>query len=288
MSATTLETFDPLRRRSLRRIWTVAAVTAATYSILPLVWTLSSSLKPGRQIFEGLSPLTWQAIVPTSLTLDHYVGLMDGTFPRALANSVTAVVLAVTIGITVSALAAYGLAMFRYKGQAFLFGIVVVSFLIPFDSVALPLSDLFRSLRLDNTLVGLMLPGIGNGFAVFLLRQFFLGIPRELIEAARVDGLSDIKILFQIVMPLSKPALLSAAQLIFIFQWQSFLWPLLIATNPKTTVAPVALASFAGQFDVDFGQMFAGSVLTIVVPMTVLLLSQRYFVNSIAASGTKA
>lgn len=281
------ETYDPLRKPGIRRFWTIAAVVAAAYSVLPLLWVFSSSIKPANQIFAGLLPLTPQALIPTSATFDNYRTLWESTFPLALFNSLFIVVVTVIVGLAMSALAAYGLAIFRFRGRTILFAIVVISFLIPFDAVALPLAEVFRDLGLANSYLGLILPGVGNGFAVFLLRQFFLGIPRELIEAARVDGMNEFGIFWKIVLPISKPSLVSAAQLIFVFQWQSFLWPLLIATDPRMTVAPVALASFVGQFDVNFGLMFAGCVLTIIVPMFILLYTQRYFTDSVATSGTK-
>jgi ABC-type glycerol-3-phosphate transport system permease component len=281
------ETYDPLRRPWLRRFWTAAAVVLALYAILPLWWMLGSALKPAGDIFDGLNPLRIAALLPGRFTLEHFDSLAGTPFPRAFVNSMVVVTVSVVLGVLLSALAAYGLAMFRFRGQGVLFALVVISFLVPFDAVALPLSAVFRDWGLDNTYAGLILPGIGNGFAVFLLRQFFLGIPREIIEAARVDGMSELRIFATIVLPLSKPALISAGQLVFVFQWQSFLWPLLIATDPRMTVAPVALASFAGQFDVDFGQMFAGATLTAVAPMVILLFAQRYFTTSVALSGSK-
>lgn len=280
-------TFDPMRRAGLRRFWTVVAVAVGLYALLPLIWVLSSSLKPAGQIFAGLSPLTPAVLFPTSVTVDNYADLATSPFPLALFNSLFVVTVTVAVGLAMSALAGWGLAVYRFRGRGALFAIVVISFLIPFDAVALPLSELFRDWGLGNSYLGLILPGIGNGFAVFLLRQFFLAVPRELIEAARVDGLREFQIFARIVLPMSKPALISAAQLIFVFQWQSFLWPLLIATDPRLTVAPVALASFIGQFEVNFGLMFAGCVLTVVVPVIVLLYAQRSFTESVATSGTK-
>lgn len=281
------ELYDPLRKPLVRRLWTIAAIVAAVASVLPLVWIAVTSLKPPSGIFQGLFPLSWQAIVPAPVTLDNFAALFTSTFPLALFNSVFVVTVSVAVGLLLSSLAAYGLAIFSFRGLGVLFAVVVVSFLIPFDAVAIPLAEVFRTVGLNNTYLGLILPGIGNGFAIFLLRQFFLGIPRELIEAARVDGMSELRIYWTIVLPMSKPALVSAAQLLFVFQWQSFLWPLLIATDPRLTVAPVALASFAGQFEVNFGLMFAGCVVTVLVPIAVLLYAQRYFATSVASTGSK-
>lgn len=280
--------FDPLRRAWLRRAWTLVAVATAAYAILPLCWLVLSATKPGGEIFAHLDPLRPRALLPGPVTFEHFTSLMHTPFPRALLNSLIVVAASVAIGVALSALASFGLAAFRFRFQGVLFAVVVVSFLVPFDAIALPLSQQFRDWGLDNSYLGLILPGVGNGFAIFLLRQFFLGIPRELLEAARVDGFSNRRILWHIVLPLSRPALVSAAQLIFVFQWQSFLWPLLVATDPRMTVAPVAIASFAGQFNVDFGQMFAAAALTAAVPLVVLLAVQRYFTASLAGSGSKA
>jgi putative chitobiose transport system permease protein len=279
--------YDPLRRPWLRRLWTAVAAVAGIVAVLPLLWILASALKPSNDIFSGFSPLTPQVLFPSSITFDNFTSLFTSSFMLALFNSLFVVAATVIVGVGLSALAAYGLTAFTFRGQGVLFAIVVVSFLIPFDAVALPLAELFRSWGLSNTYVGLILPGVGNGFAIFLLRQFFLGIPRELLEAARVDGMGEFRIFWRIVLPMSKPALISAGQLIFVFQWQSFLWPLLVATNPSKTLAPIALANFAGAFNVNFGLMFAGCILTVIFPVAVLFYAQRYFTASVASTGSK-
>lgn len=167
------------------------------------------------------------------------------------------------------------------------FAVVVVSFLVPFDAIAIPLSSLFRSWHLQNSYVGLILPGIGNGLAIFLLRQFFLGIPWELREAALVDGAAWWSIFWNIYVRLSWPALVSAGLILFVFQWQAYLWPLLIVSNQRLDVASVALAKYLGQFDFDFGQVFAGAVIVTVIPMLLLVPLQRSFTTSIARAGIK-
>jgi multiple sugar transport system permease protein/putative chitobiose transport system permease protein len=263
------------------------AAAAGVLAFLPLWWTLVSGLTPGQDIFRSLSSLSVRLVVPTQPTAEHLYQLLAGPFARAMGNSILISLAAVGIGVLLSALAAFGLAVFRFRGQSVLFAIVVVAFLIPFDAIALPLAALFRSWQLQNTYVALIVPGVANGLAIFLLRQFFLGIPTDLAEAARVDGMGWWGIFWRIYLPLSRPALVSAGILIFVFQWHAYLWPLLIATTPHLIVAPVALASFAGQFDVDFGQMFAGATLTAAVPLVVVLALQRYFTHSLAATGGK-
>ncbi len=165
--------------------------------------------------------------------------------------------------------------------------VMVISFLIPFDAIAVPLYGIMRMMNLQNTYTGLILPGIGNGLAVFLLRQFFLGIPKELREAAFVDGMGWFGIYWRVYLPLSGPAMLSAALILFVFQWQAYLWPLLIAPAPDYKVAAVAIAQFSAEYNPNFGLIFAASLVISVIPMIVLTVLQRYYSTSVASTGGK-
>jgi putative chitobiose transport system permease protein len=266
---------------------TVLAGVLAIFFALPLLWTFTSSLRPGVEIFEHLSPFGVESVVPTELHLENYTALINGDFGRAVANSLFVSAVTVVLGLVISAMAAFAFSALRFRGRGVLFAVVVLTFLIPFDAIAIPLSDQFRGWGLDNTYTGLILPGVANGFAIFVLRQFFLGIPRELYEAARIDGLSALQILWRIYVPLSRPALIGAGLMLFLGQWQAYVWPLLIGTEPDKQLAPIALANLRGQFQVDFGQLFAGSLVLTAIPMVLLLVFQRHFTQSIATSGTK-
>jgi multiple sugar transport system permease protein/putative chitobiose transport system permease protein len=184
-------------------------------------------------------------------------------------------------------MAAFALAVLDFPARSVVFGLMVVSFLVPFDAIAIPLTSIFRDAGLQNTYLALVLPGVGNGFAVFLLRGFFQNVPTDLADAARVDGLGWWGIFLRIYLPLSKPALIGAGLILFVFQWQSYLWPLLIAPDPEYRVAPVAIAQLAGEHGVDFGGIFAGAVVTAGIPLLVLLFFQRYFTESLSSSGLK-
>jgi putative chitobiose transport system permease protein len=262
--------------------WAIAASF-----ILPLWWTVASALRPQRETFATISPVSLWTLLPRDLTFGNFSRLFDAGFGRAMVNS--SVVTAGTLvgGLAICAAAAFALAVLRFPGRSVFFGVMVISFLIPFDAIAIPLMSIFRGVHLDNSYVALILPGIGNGFAVFLLRSFFLGVPTELADAARADGLGWWGVFWRIYLPLSKPALIGAGLILFVFQWQAYLWPLLIAPDPEKKVAPVAIAQFAGQQGVDFGAIFAGATLTAMVPLLVLLFFQRYFTQSVSASGLK-
>ena len=267
----------------------VAAVAwfAALLFALPLLWMLSSSFRPGTEIFAHLYPLSWHTVWPQHWTLRNYHTVLTGTFGRAVVNSLLVTAVTVAIGLLICAMSAFALSILRFRGAAAVFAIVILSFLVPFEAIAIPLADLFRTWHLSNTYPGLILPGLANGFAIFVLRQFFLAIPYELTEAARVDGMSWWRIFTRIYLPLSKPALIGAGFTLFLFQWQAYLWPLLIGTTPSKILGPIALADLNGQFSVDFGAIFAGALVLTIVPAILLLLFQRYFTASLAATGSK-
>ena len=276
-----------MSERPIQPARSVAAVLLAAIWPLPLWWAVVSALRRSDTIFKYLSPLSVWTLWPRDFTLDNVAALLSGPFLKAIVTSVFVTGMTIGVGLVLCAAAAFALAVFRFRGQSVVFACLVVSFLIPFDSIAVPLSSVMRQAGLQNSYLGLILPGLGNGLAVFMLRQFFLGIPRELGEAAMMDGLGWWGIFHKIYLPLSRPALIGAGLILFVFQWQAYLWPLLIAPNPQYRVAAVAVADFIGQYDVDFGQMFAAAVLGALIPMIVLLLFQRDFSSSVASSGTK-
>ncbi|MFG3378084.1 carbohydrate ABC transporter permease [Streptomyces tendae] len=270
-----------------RHMPAIVAVVIGVLFALPLLWVLAGSLRPGSQVLDSLDELSWRSLVPTDATLHNYVTLFQGDFGRAVLNSVLVAAVTVALGLLVSASAAFGLSVFEFRGRGLVFAVILLSFMIPFDAIAIPLSSLFRDWNLQNTYAGLILPGIGNGLAIFLLRQFFLAVPRELVEAARIDGLGWWGVFTRIHLPLSRPALIGAGLTLFTFQWQSYMWPLLIGTEPSKQLGPIALGTLQGQMVVDYGQVFAAAVVLTVIPLVVLLRLQRHFTQSIANSGLK-
>ncbi|AQA15869.1 carbohydrate ABC transporter permease [Streptomyces samsunensis] len=265
----------------------IAAVVIGVLFALPLLWVLAGSLRPGSRVLGSLDELSWRSLIPTDATLHNYVALFQGEFGRAVFNSVLVAAVTVALGLLVSASAAFGLSVFEFRGRGLVFAVILLSFMIPFDAIAIPLSSLFRDWNLQNTYAGLIMPGIGNGLAIFLLRQFFLAVPKELVEAARIDGLSWWGVFTRIHLPLSRPALIGAGLTLFTFQWQSYMWPLLIGTEPSKQLGPIALGTLQGQMVVDYGQVFAAAVVLTVIPLVVLLRLQRHFTQSIASSGLK-
>lgn len=280
------------RRRKIfrpsRSIMLAITVVLSLVFMLPAVWMFFGSFRPANQILSSLNPLSWNSLFPSEYSMNNYITLLfERGFARNLLNSAIVCIGSVALGLVLSLMAAYALAVLKFPGRNLLFAIVIVGFMVPFEAVAIPLSSLFTDWGLANTFLGLILPGIGNGLAIFNLRQFFLGIPVSYREAAKIDGASEIRILFQIYAPISVPALINTGLLIFLAQWSSYLWPLLMVNTSDMQVAAVSLASTFGERGVDYGQNFAGALMFALVPAILMLVFQRYFAAGSSSSGEK-
>lgn len=270
----------------MRGAWSIAGALIALLFALPALWMLSSALRPNAEIFADLSPLTVWSILPRHVTTANVAGLFATGFARAVANSLAVTAITTAGGLVMAVLAGFALAVMRFPGRDAAFAFFVVGFSVPFDAVAVPLSAQVRAAGLANTYVGLALAGLGNGFAIYLLRQFFAAIPASLAEAARIDGAGWVRIALSVYLPLARGPVVAAGLTLFVFQWQAYLWPLLVASDPRMQVGPVALAGLVSLSGVvDFSQMFAGALVLSVVPAALMLWLQRFFVQSISRAG---
>jgi putative chitobiose transport system permease protein len=286
-TAGTGRSFRP-RRAVLRFVLLILAILAACYALFPIVLVLAGSLQGDpAKIVTYWDPLSIKAFIPASWSTASYSSAISGSFGTAMLNSIIVAVVTVGVGLVMAIMAAFALSVLNFRFKNAIFALVVVSFLIPFDAVSIPLSGTFRAWGLSNSLIGLIIPGLGNGLAVFLLRQFFLGIPGELVDAARVDGMGTFKLITQVFVPLSKPAVIGAGLILFTTQWQEYLWPLLVIGDQGKQVAPVAIGEFVTQFSTDFRGMFAAAVLVTALPMVAVLLLQRYFTQSVIGTGDR-
>jgi ABC-type glycerol-3-phosphate transport system permease component len=202
-------------------------------------------------------------------------------------NSLFVTFVSVAIGLAMAAPAAYALSVLRFRGRDVVFSLLVIGFMIPFEAIAIPLAHVFTSWHLDDSYVALILPGIGNGLAIFNLRQSFLGVPPSLREAAVIDGASEFRILSRIYVPLNATTMINSGLLIFMGQWAAYLWPLLIVSSESKQVAAVALSRTYSDSLFNFGQMFGAALVISVVPAVVLFVLQRHFSISISTSGEK-
>ena len=263
-------------------------IAVAILVVGPLLWALASSLRPREEIFRYLMPFSWQALIPTTPTLEAYrVIFVEKNFGRAVIN--TGIVAAATVvgGLLVAALAGFAFARLEFPGKRALFILTVVTFLVPFEAIAIPLYELIQGLGWVDTYSALIVPGIANGIAIFLFRQAFAEIPNDLVDAARLDGASWPRILVSNFLPLTKPVIVGASLLLFLFQWESFLWPLIAVRDERYKVVQVALGDFQLQYQTLWEQLFAASIVAAVIPLLVLLPFQRLYVRSVIGSGLK-
>ena len=267
-----------IRRGSTNWPLTVAAAFLGVIFFVPALWMVIGSFRQTKEIFETMSEFNWSLLIPSEISLDNYEELMIRlNFDRALWVSAFTTFWAVFIGLCLAISAAYALGVLNFPGRGFVFSLVIISFMMPFDAIAIPLSQLFTDWGLANTAIGLILPAIANGLAIFQLRQYFLGIPRSFRESAMIDGASEPQILWKVYLPISGPALINCGLLLFLGKWTAYLWPLLIVSDVDLQVAPIALARTFGERAANYGANFAGSVILSLVPALIIFALQRNF-----------
>lgn len=256
----------------------------ALIMLLPLLWLISTAFKsPTEDIFQ-FPP----QFFPDQPTLQNFVKVWQtNPFGRYLFNSSLVAVLTVLLNLLVCSLAAYPLARLNFQGRDLIFALIVATILIPFQIVMIPLYILSVQLGLRNSYLGLIFPAIASAFGIFLLRQAFEGVPKELEEAARMDGCSDWGIWWFVMLPAIRPALLTLAIFVFIGSWSDFLWPLIILDRPEYYTLPLGVAKLAGAFSLDWRLIAAGSVISIAPILILFLLLQRYIVPSDVSTGVK-
>ncbi len=237
-------------------------ILVAIVFIVPLLWAIAASFTPNNKVFEYAYPFSWKAFLPVEFTLEAYQNIFARGFGRALLNTFVLGVAGVMVGGTFNAMAGFAFARFEFRGKRLLFiFIILVTFLVPIDLTAIPRFILINNLGWINTWQALIVPGLANSLVIFLFRQFFEEIPQDLIDAARVDGASWGRLFFSVILPLSKPVLITAALLIFLSQWDSFFWPLLVAPRPELRVVQVEISNAVGQFQTLWNELLAGSML---------------------------
>ncbi len=273
---------------SKKLVFYLIHILLALIVILPIYFVFMSSFRPLNDIFRYLSPVTLKTFIPSSVTLEAYANLFTlRGFDRFFFNTFYVAFVSVIFGIIINSMAAFSFAFFEFKGKTLLFICVILTFLIPFEVIAIPLYIVVDYMNWIDTYWGLIVPGIANGLVIFLYRQFFLEIPRSLIEAARMDGAAWWRVFMQIVMPLCKPVTVSASLLIFIFQWEAFLWPLIVARTNEYKLIQVAMAGFVTEWATIWNEMFAAAILSVIVPAIILLVLQRYLVQGVTGTGVK-
>ena len=264
-------------------LYTLLSVAVVVVSA-PFLWMILGSFKTTTELRQ--SPPTW---LPENATLDNYSQLFSRLdFGTYFFNS-TVVAVVVTVGnLLFCSMLGYALAMLDFPGKKALFGVVMATLLIPGVVTFVPLFVLVANAGLVDTLPGLMLPFLAAPFGVFLMRQFILGLPRDLLDAGRVDGAGELRIFARIFLPLCGPALATLGILTFLGSWNNFLWPLVVAQTEDTYTLPVALALYSkGQNATNYGLLLAGATVVVIPVLLVFLAFQRRVIEGIATTGIK-
>ncbi|MFB6718948.1 carbohydrate ABC transporter permease [Kribbella sp. NPDC056345] len=274
----------------MRSTWTFPKVaTAVGASILgviwliPLLWAVSTSLKPESETTR--SPITW---VPATPTGDAYRSVLDqGDLIRWFVNSSVVSVLVTVLTLLVSVLAAFGFSRNEFPGRRVLFGLVVAGILVPPQVLIVPLFQEMTSLGLVDTYWGIVLPQVVAPVMVFVLKKFFDGISRDYEDAARVDGASRRRIVWSVMVPMSRPILVAVGIFTFIGAWNNFLWPFIVTTDPSMMTIPVGLANVQGSYGLRYAQIMASAVLGGLPLLIVYALFQRQVVRGVGDAGIK-
>jgi multiple sugar transport system permease protein len=274
-------------KRSATSKWLLYTVVTLGFIavITPFVWMVLGSVKPERELLRV--PPTWW---PETFTLDNYRTLFGkGIFPRSFFNSTLIAVVVTAANIVFCSMVGYALAKLDFRAKKLVFGLVMGTLMIPGMVTLVPLFVLVANLGLVDTYPGLMLPFLVTPFGVFLMRQFIIELPDDLLDAGRIDGASELRIFRQIILPLCGPGVATLGILTFLSSWNSFLWPLVVAQTQEHYTLPVALALFSKNQQVtpNYGLLLAGATVVVVPVLIVFLIFQRRFIEGIATTGIK-
>jgi multiple sugar transport system permease protein len=276
-----------LRRPSA---WHLVLIPLTFILMVPLIWMLITSLETEAETRQ-FPPV----LLPASPQWTNYPdALAAAPFVRFMANSAVVAIIVVLANLVLCSIAGYAFARLKFLGRGALFGVLMATLMVPFQVTMIPEflivkwfgTHVWDQLGIDH-LGALVMPNLATAFGIFLLRQFFLTIPVELEEAARIDGTSRIGVLFKIVLPLSLPAMATLAALTFLDSWNSFLWPLIVINTESNMTLPLGLTTFQGSHDTKWELLMAGNVFSLLPMLLVFFAAQRYFVRSVAATGLK-
>lgn len=273
-----------LMKKSFTRTLVYAALLGlALFMLLPFLWMLSTSLMTDLEVYQYPPKL-----LPEKARWQNYGEAMSyEPFARYFLNSALVTAIAALGQLLFCSLAAYAFSRLRFKWRDRIFALYLATMMVPAIVTLIPAFLLVSSFGWMNTFAGLVAPSLSSVWGIFLLRQFFLTIPLELEEAARIDGASELMIYWRVILPLSKPALATLAIFAFMAAWRDFLWPLLVTNRTERRTVEVGLAAFSSQYSVDWTHQMAAAVIAMLPIALVFFFAQRYFIRGITLTGLK-
>ena len=265
----------------VRCLWMLISAILALMTLFPLLWMVSIAFKPAAESFSS-------SLIPEAPTLDNFIYVLTGVpFIRYMLNSFFVSATVTIVALFFHTMAGYALARLRFPGREIIFLAIFSTFLVSLPVVIVPLFIIVKAMGMINSYAGLIVPAIFNAFGIFLLRQYYLSLPREIEEAAVIDGAGYWRIYWSIILPLSRPIMSALAILFFLANWNSFLWPLTITSNPNLWMVQVGIANFKSQYSASWNYMMAASTIVAIPTLILFVIFQRQIMDSLKTSGLK-
>lgn len=267
------------RRKAINTVLTyVMLVLIAIVCAGPFIWLLAASFRSGQNIYDI-------SLIPQNPTLENYIGVWEFlSVPRYLLNTIIITVASIAMDVILSALCAYPLACMRFKGKNFILGVLLASMIIPAAAGMIINYLTISAMHLLNTLAGVVLVGSVKVFSIILLRQGYMGVPKDLIEAARIDGAGELRIWWQIMLPGIMPTVSTVIVFDFISRWNEFLWPIIVLQDPAKYPLAAALQYLNGSFNYKFGYIAAGAIISVIPVIVVFILCQKNYIEAVSGA----
>ncbi|TCL61401.1 carbohydrate ABC transporter permease [Allofournierella massiliensis] len=267
------------RRKAINTVLTyVMLVLIAIVCAGPFIWLLAASFRSGQNIYDI-------SLIPQNPTLENYIGVWEFlSVPRYLLNTIIITVASIAMDVILSALCAYPLACMRFKGKNFILGVLLASMIIPAAAGMIINYLTISAMHLLNTLAGVVLVGSVKVFSIILLRQGYMGVPKDLIEAARIDGAGELRIWWQIMLPGIMPTVSTVIIFDFISRWNEFLWPIIVLQDPAKYPLAAALQYLNGSFNYKFGYIAAGAIISVIPVIVVFILCQKNYIEAVSGA----
>ncbi|MDN3019100.1 carbohydrate ABC transporter permease [Paenibacillus sp. BSR1-1] len=274
--------YNRLKKKSNILIYLALSVLVCIF-IFPVIWVVLSSIKDSTELYS------WPPkFIPDNPTFENFIAAFEkGNFGTYFLNSTFVTVTATVLTLIINTMAGYALAKYRFKGDTWLLIGFISTLMIPLEVIMTPIFSVISKLGLYNSLWGIIIPPAATPTGVFLIRQYLLTVPDELIEAARIDGAGEWKIFWKLIVPIAKPIISVLAIFSFMWRWDDFIWPLIVISDPTKYTVQLALSNFIGEFNVDWGSLLAMSVVTMIPVLIVFLIFQKQFIQGMATSGMK-
>ena len=267
------------RRKAINTVLTyVMLILIAIVCAGPFIWLLAASFRSGQNIYDI-------SLIPQNPTLENYIGVWEFlSVPRYLLNTIIITVASIAMDVILSALCAYPFACMRFKGKNFILGVLLASMIIPAAAGMIINYLTISAMRLLNTLAGVVLVGSVKVFSIILLRQGYMGVPKDLIEAARIDGAGELRIWWQIMLPGIMPTVSTVIIFDFISRWNEFLWPIIVLQDPAKYPLAAALQYLNGSFNYKFGYIAAGAIISVIPVIVVFILCQKNYIEAVSGA----